>query len=234
MSAELLSETIHRIWLPMIDDSSKTLIEKLVTPMDPVLLSLKPIEEMKKFINAGDPRNALERYRELPEKLQKQKMILLIRYQAAQMLSLDEYELAIEDYRTNFPNDGSLDLLLIDGYFLKKDYRKVIECIDRTNEHLGGDSWLTALKGSMLAQIGCFEESRAEIQQAITMEPDFLDVYLVALSASVLAKNNANIVEDLTRLEALFGLEIKDLTEVPEYEDFVKSPEFENWMKSRK
>ena len=201
--------------------------------MDPAYASLKPMNEMHDLIREGQNQRALEVYKRLPAAVKKQKRLLLCRLMAAQEVSVEEHESAINDFRETFPKDACLDFILIDGYLLKKEFDKSIECIRRVSADIGGDVWLTSLQGNVLAQAGRFDEAKVKIDEAIKLEPDFKDLYLNALSLAIRAKNNANIAENLTLLENNFGVEIGDLTEIPDYADFVMSPEYEKWLESR-
>jgi tetratricopeptide (TPR) repeat protein len=233
-TAERMSDSIHRVWLSALENSSKTFWDRLLKPVDPVLASLKPLSEMTRLNREGQFERSLEVYGKLPEKLQSQKLLLLARLMAAQNLTSEEYEAAIDDFRKFHPHDPSLDFFLIDGYVLKKEFDKCLKCIERTEESLGGDSWLVSLRGSVLAQAGRYEEATDAAHTAIDMEPDFKDLYLNALAIALAAKNNTDIARHLTELESIFGEEIADLTEIPDYEDFVESPEYQKWMESRK
>ncbi len=234
LTAERISETVRRVWLPLASEVSKNVLEKWLKPVDPLITAIGSLNKMQGFIQDGQFEQALDVYRKLPENVQTTKVMLLFQLRAAMNTTEEDYAKAIEDYRKAFPRDAALDFLLIDGYSLKEDYEKALECINRTNESLGGDTWMVCLRGNAFAKMGRFEEAREAVEEAIENEPDLEDAYWTAISISILGKNDDDTVRYLTCIEELFGKTLGDLTEVPFYADFVKTPQFENWIEARK
>lgn len=232
-SAERISDTIRRIWLPLVAESTKNLVQRFTQAPDPLIGSILKITEMQKLVRDGQPDKALELFRSLPEKAQHEKVFLLLRLGAAQAVSDEEHSEAIEDFRKYHPNDAALDFLLIDGYVLKKKLEQALECIDRTNKSVGGDSCLLAMRGSVLAQLKRFDEAKTVMEKVIKLEPDLRDNYFVAIEVSLVAKNYEDTVKYINATESVFNVKFGNLTEIPVYADFVKSPEYEKWVESR-
>ena len=70
----------------------------------------------------------------------------MIRLAAAMEVDDDEYLIAISDLRKAYPNDLASALHSIDFYFLKNEFGKMRESIDRVIDKLGPDSHLYGLK----------------------------------------------------------------------------------------
>lgn len=234
LSAERISETVRRIWLPLSVEASKTLIEKFTKPADPIMTQLQSLQTMQRMIANGQGELALNEYRKLPEKAQREKLFLIFRLQAAQQISEVEYGAAIDDFRKHHPGDMALDFILIDGYALQKNFEKSLECIDRTNKSVGGDAFLLTLRANVLARLDRFEEAQAAVSEAMKQEPDLLDAYLSGLGVSLLQKNYADTARFLNMIERDLGQPIVDITKIPDYAEFVKSPEYKKWMAFRK
>lgn len=233
-TAERLTDTLRRIWLPLTAESNKNLVQRLTQPADPLLVALQSISRFQKLVREGQAEQALKLYRELPEKAQGEKAFLLLRLAAAQMVSEEEHVEAIEDFRKFHPGDAALDFLLIDGYILKKDFEKALGCIERTNKNVGGDSCLLTMRANVLARLDRMEEAEKTIDEALKLEPDLLDNYFVAIEIALTNKNHAQTARYLTTLESDFGLQFDDLKKIPVYADFVKSPQYEKWIESKK
>lgn len=233
LSAERTSETIRRIWLPLSADVSKTFFERLLkpTPLMAALSSLKPLQQ---YLREGQFDRFMEAYYKLPEQVQHEKFLLLMRLQATQQISDEEYAKTIEVFRKHHPHDPALDFLLIDGYALKKEFEKSLECIDRTNEATGGDAYLVSTRAVTLAQLGRFDEAKKSADKAIEMEPAEQDSYWNAITVAILAKNDEETGNYLTLIENELHLQIGDLTQIPFYADFVKSGGYAKWLESRK
>lgn len=233
LTAERMSDTLRVFWRTVVAEASKTFLDRLFKPADPLAQSIRSISEMRAMIKDGQFEKAIEIYDKLPEKVQNEKIINLTRMQAAIQVSDDAYASSIEDYRQRFPGDAALDFLLIDGYFFKKDYEKMLDCIDRTSEHVGGDAWLLSMRAQTLAHLERFEQARDVAQEAIRLEPELQDVYWRAITVSLMGKDFDETVKLLNMVEQDLGLELADLTELHDYAEFVESPQYEAWMKSR-
>ncbi len=233
LSAERMTETLRVFWRTVAAEVSKTFIDRLFKPADPLVKSIRSIAEMRAMIKDGQYEKAIEIYETLPEKVQNEKIFNLIRMQAAIQVSDEAYASSIDDYRQRFPGDAALDFLLIDGYFFKKDYEKMLECIDRTSEHVGGDAWLLSMRAQALAYLERFEQAREVANDAIRLEPDLQDAYWRAITVSLMAKDFDETVKLLNMVEQDLGLELADLTEIPDYAEFVDSPQYKTWMESR-
>ena len=54
--------------------------------------------------------------------------------------------------------------------------------------------------------------------------------YISRLDLAVNEKDHATTLKILESLQDKFALSLKDLSEIPEYDDFVKSPEYKIWQ----
>ena len=121
---------------------------------------------MRKRIKAGEYQEALDVYRSLPEHLQKEKLVLITRIQAARRLKGKPYDEAVIAYRKTFPNEPNLDLIMIYAYHEHKLFDKVLASIDGLDRTVGGDPFLDVLradayfeKGDLAAAKHCARKS---------------------------------------------------------------------------
>lgn len=235
ISAERMSQTLHRNWLPIatqaIRAQGKKKNDAAANTFDAETQSILKIITLNK---EGKFPELLTEYGKSIESVRREKNILLIRLLAAQKVSDDEYMKSIDDFRKYYPQDPALDFILIDQFVLRKDYEKALACVDRTIEGLGKDSALLTTRANILLLNDQVAEALQEIKKAIIAEPDLVDPYSAALDISIAAKDDDETAALLTVLETRFGYEWKDLRKVPGFNDFVKSPQYAEWVKTQK
>jgi hypothetical protein len=137
-SAEPLSQTLRRAFLPVVAQASRGLIGRFTDTENEFIRNAEALRRLGRANVEQRSVEALQIYRELPESLQRDKSILLIRLRAAQRASADEYAQAIKAFHTFHSNDPCLDFISIDGYAMQGDFPKAIEAIGRVNDAVGG------------------------------------------------------------------------------------------------
>jgi hypothetical protein len=101
------------------------------------------IPQIKKLNQEGSYVLAYEKIKQAPEFVKKLRVFHMMTIMVTQNLSdLDIYEKAIDDFRKKFPTAKNLDMLLIDGYSLKKQYDKSMQAVNNLDKTLGGDPYL--------------------------------------------------------------------------------------------
>lgn len=234
LSAERISETFHRSWIPVAKEQLKTTDQKRNTETEPLIAKLNDFKKFTDLVGKEKFAEALKVYREFPEALQKDKNALLIRLRAAQAVSETEYSEVLDDFRKFYPDDIALDFLLIDSYTIRKQFALALKCVERTNKNVGGDPMLLVMQANLLVLLKQFPEARKSVESAILAEPDLSEAYAAGLDVSLGDQNFDETVKYLTVLEKQFGYKWKDLREVPVFEEFVKSPQFREWVETQK
>jgi predicted Zn-dependent protease len=173
----------------------------------------------------------LEQYNSLSEAARKLKLAMSVRLRAAAALSPEAYKAAVEEFRATYPNNPTIDLLLIDGYVLQKEYDKALASIDATERFVGGDGYLNVLRAGVLFQSGYAAEALKAARAASVAEPDTPFPYMQQFSSSVQVREHASTLEALLQLRRL-RRPIKDLTTDPLLADFVASPQYADWQKT--
>jgi predicted Zn-dependent protease len=189
---------------------------------------------------------ASHRYREaksvldgLEPRLRKEKSILIAQLTVAASLDVDgstgEYARAIAAFEEQFPDDPALELLSIDGYFLKGETDEALAAIDRLDARVGGDPYLDFMRGSMLLEAEQFDRARERAHAALEREPGLVDPHWLLVTVSLREKNFAETVRLFGTLESELGIEMEpDLMALePIYADFLQSDEYRAWLAAR-
>ncbi len=160
---------------------------------------------------------------------------MVIALTSAQSVSDKDYLQAIDDFRKAYPKDPAFDLILIDGYAMRKQYDETLQCIDRLNAAVGGrDAALLAKRAAMLLEQAKVAEARKAVDAAMAVEPDERDGYAVGLDVALAEKNFDDTAKFMTVLEKKFGLQWQNLEQVAEFAEFLKSPQYREWLKTQK
>ena len=138
--AEMLSETLSRL-LSLANEYSTKKYQSATAENDGAKLATA-WSEMTNRIKAGKYQEALDISRTLPDRLQKEKLILIMRIQAARGLKGEPYDQAVREYRKAFRNEPNMDLIMIDAYYAHKLFDLVLASIDGLDRTLGGDPYL--------------------------------------------------------------------------------------------
>lgn len=172
LSGELLSETIRRPFLTLaaqvkggVKGAEKEFLD-----------NASAIPTMAAMLKEQKFQQVMDMYRKLPTSVQKDKLFMLLRLQAAMQLDEKEYARAIADYESLFPTDPALNLISLDGLLLKKKYDACIQMIDRLDRGVGGDPYLKILRAGVYFESNRQEQAAELVRKAFEEEPGLKDI----------------------------------------------------------
>ena len=93
---------------------------------------------------------------------------------------------------------------------------------------------LHVLRAGIQYQAGDLPAADAAARKAIAEDPTLEDAYWQVATFSLDTRKYDTTVEMLDLLQKRFGVELEDLTKVPEYAEFVKSPQYRIWSQTQK
>lgn len=231
-SGENISTTLRRGFIEVAASANRNLLERLTGSERDFVKHIQKIQEITTASRSGQPKQALAVIKELPPSLQKQdKLILLLRIQAAQGTDEHEYETAVADFRSAFPNDPAVDMLSIDYHAVRKEYDQSIACIDRLEASVGGDPRLQIQRAGIHALAGDYTAALRDVHKLVEQEPDDADAYWALVSISLPAKQYGETLDALKTIRTKFSQDPGDMTQEEAYKGFVNSPEYQQWLK---
>ncbi len=189
---------------------------------------LTKVKEIKNCIATGEFKKGIELFESLPDEIKNMKSARIYQITLTTNYSDSMAIKAIEEYSSLFPDDPSLSLLLIDYYFLKKDYKKSLENVDLLIRHLPEDGHLHVIKSNLLVQLGEIEKAVYELEQSIEVEPYYTNGYYENLNYLITVKNYPKLVTLLYRFKDYLGLYYtKEMMKNDQgFSEFIKSEEF--------
>lgn len=132
MTGSRISESLTQVYDQLFKELDRSKYSSSPQWMD----SLSAIRQHMMQQNYTRAQELLE---QVPAHVRKGKMFQIARLEIADGLGPDEFEEAITEYETLFPNDESLNLLLINAYIIRQDFEKALEAIDKLDKLVGTD-----------------------------------------------------------------------------------------------
>lgn len=194
------------------------------------------LDNLQKFLLAVNKQGyaeAMKIHKKLSKEAANSRMVSLILVQAASATGNDEYyREALTRLAKHHSNDPSLAFILIDHYFYKQDFNKVVSIIDSLTKEFGvQDAAQLSMKADVLVEKGDYNGAVKAARIARKLEPDLEATYWSLLSANIGARNYRDAVKAGDVLEKKFNymLTKDNLSEDEYYQGFLNSKEFRNW-----
>lgn len=172
----------------------------------------------------------------LPERLRDSKQIQLIELRA--MTDEPGYQQVVERLERAFPDDPALDLVSVDGYYLRKDVPGLMKVLERLDRRVGGDPYIGLLRANAY-QLDPTPDNLALAETAARAAtvalPDVEDAWWSLVSALLLRRDHAGVVAILDLMKARFGTTVSAEAMAGEdlWRTFLASPEYQAWLNER-
>jgi tetratricopeptide (TPR) repeat protein len=135
MSGENLSETLKTLFVQFKDEFKE--------PSNSESAGwIKKMPDIRSLITKGKHQEALDIYNSMPEKIKMGRLFQIVHVEICSGLTDEEYNKAITDYERLYPNEPNMQLLLIDGYILRKDYDKALNAVNELDKMIDKDPLL--------------------------------------------------------------------------------------------
>ncbi len=228
-SGELMSQTIKRLYIMALAGNNLSALALITGEQSEFI---KHIDAFKKLSQtaSSQPDEALRIYRDLPKSLQQNKVVMLMRIQAAGNANESDYMEAMQDFRNAYPDDPAVDIQSIDWHFLRGEFDDALAAIEAVDEVVGGDPFLDTYRANILAGKGDIEQASAYLDKALEVYPHHTDSHWTRISLTLQQSDFAATLKYLKLMDESFEMQWGDLREIEEYAGFVASPYFQEWQ----
>lgn len=179
LSGETLAETMHSMFSNLYKKSLKN------NNYDNSLGGLNDLKEIKDLLNRGKAKEAQQMYEALPASLKKNKTVLLINVFICSRLTEDDYNAAIKEFNRLFPNQPNMSLMMIDGYFIQKDYQKMLGAVNALDAQIDKDPLLDYYRYLSYKLMLKQDSGLVCLNRLIKNMPDFQSGYIELISAKL-------------------------------------------------
>ncbi|MDO4583479.1 MAG: hypothetical protein Q4D62_05175 [Planctomycetia bacterium] len=135
------------------------------------ILFRENIDLIQKMYTAFDQQQyqkVLDYYDALPQELQANKSLQILRLQAAQQIGDPAiYAFVLTDLRNQMKGDVCVDFLSLDYFFQQKQYPEALRCLERIDRILGSDPYLEVYRCHALLFMGKRQEARQRYEKAL-------------------------------------------------------------------
>ena len=224
-----LVEQGRQMVAPMLADMDKGFLARLVNKSNISPGDAKQFGDMAKKFASQDYAGVVSIYQRLPPALRESMAASMMHINALQNLDDDDkYKQALKEAAKRF-NSASFQFMLVDVYYLDKEYDKASECIDNFMQTLEKDAALLALKSLMLNAKGDIKGAQTVLSEAFKLEPDCIFAHSKGLDVLLAAKDFAGLRDSMILLEQKGGYAFKDAMDDPLWDEFKKAPESARW-----
>lgn len=182
----------------------------------------------------GDDDEARRLMARLPPRVRNSKQVLLMELQLVPAEHPD-YLHVVEKIEREYPGDPAIDMVSIDGFFLRKEVGKLLAILDRLDRRVGGDPYLGYLRANAYlleptaANLAAAETS---VREAIAGLPDRWDVLFGLLTVQVKQKKYPEALATLTTLRDRFevGVDHDVVAADADWQLFLATPEYQQFI----
>jgi len=162
LTGENLSETMRSIYMQMDDNATNTASQWL-----------KKIPEMHTLINSSRYDEANNIFNQIPQDVRSGHAFQLLHLQVATGLGNEEYEKAMNEYNTLFPNDRAIPLLMIDAYVARHDYDKALQSVNELDSMINKDPLLDLYRAFCYNLLYNSEKQEEYLKRLVNTMPFF-------------------------------------------------------------
>jgi tetratricopeptide (TPR) repeat protein len=166
-TGENLSQTLHSLYVQF---SAKMKDESYFSANDEWLQKLPDIRQL---MSAGKYREASGLFNKIPADVQKGRTFQILHVEIGSGLTNDEYSAAIEEYKRLFPNEPNMQLLLLDGYVLHKEYDKALNAVNELDKQINKDPLLDYFRYLIYVLLENKPSAKESLERLVKNMPEF-------------------------------------------------------------
>ncbi|MCB1049239.1 MAG: hypothetical protein KDC71_01480 [Acidobacteria bacterium] len=205
-----------------------SLLEKLGGEKSKTLETAKSMQQIKSLRDSGKYQEAYDLLRALPPEIRKTRGVMAMGLAISANLDEETYRKEVETFVETFGEDSDLELMMIDHYFNRDDFKGLLGCLDRLDSSVGGDPFLNSIRFTAYRQLEDYAGADQAGRRYVQFFPKDQDFYLAMLTH---AAENAKHEDTAYWLSELTDRFEYDLDQVPNnalFATFVKTPEYRN------
>lgn len=103
---------------------------------------INSMPKIREKINEEEYEEAYELFMQIPEEGRKGKAFRIVFVEICSGLDEEKHQKAIDDLLAAYPDEANMQLILIDAYFIRKEYDKVLDAINAVDRMIDKDPFL--------------------------------------------------------------------------------------------
>jgi predicted Zn-dependent protease len=131
------------------------------------------LNKVNDWVQKGEYQKAKAIIDDLPVNLKLLKMVQIRDIQVSAQISDSLYYDAVDKFHRDFPGDPSLDIVLLNSYFDKKQYEEALACINRLDKRIDTDPFLDYYRSLIYNAMNKKAEAQQILEKLYKNLPDF-------------------------------------------------------------
>lgn len=205
LSGELLSETCKNLYITLLEEAknNKSGFSEAAMP------ELNDLPEIKKLFMSRKYKEAKDKLDNLPAYLRTSKTIQLMNIQVCAGIDFESFSKAIEEYKVAYPTAENINFIMIDGYFVQKDYEKALIAINKLDSQINKDPFLDYFRYLACYSLNKKAEGKKYLYRLTNSMPEFEDgfIELFGVYAEAGEKKQADSVKAIYMTKRNFNQE---------------------------
>ena len=181
MSGETLAETMANMFKSLFGTSND--------PSQKNLEGADDVVAVRKLMQRRNFADAKKKIDVLPDYIKATKSLMLLNVLICSELSNEEYSEAINSFKQKFPNEPNMNLMMIDGYCLQKDYTSMLAAINALDAQIDKDPLLDYYRYLSYNLLKKEDSARIYLTQLVKNKPDFQKGILELITVDLNEKN---------------------------------------------
>lgn len=227
LAGDYISNIMGQIFLPLLTADNANNNNKRET----FLQAINTLDAVKQQTAIADYQQAAQLFEQIPNELKQQKTFQLTLLAFADKISPQYYQTAIDNYEKQYPNDPSLQLILLNKLFLQKNYTQTLQCIDQLAQKVFNDPFLNFQRANTYWAMADTTNALNTAQKLINDIPDFIDGHLTLLIYAIEAQKYDIALSEMQTMVEWFSYEKSTLEQMlaDEFPQFIRSETFQKW-----
>lgn len=228
MAGENMSESVRRAYTSAFNDVS-TLD---VAPLESVSKAYAIGTQTRKLMQEKEFKKAQMLFNTIDSVNRKQKSLQLLHIQLSSALEEEVYVNAINEYEGLFPNDPSLNLVSIDGYFFKKNYSAVLDNIKKLEQQLPiKDPLLNLLRANCYYAMQKYDSAAMHFDFLVNDFAGYETFYWSSTESHYLAGHIEQALNVLDLIVEQLGYTKDDINLLLDESDLVSTELYKQWFR---
>ena len=184
-------------------------------------------------ISRNEIDSAIAQYKNLPKKY-KSNPVYVQRLITQSASSPRNYRRVMDIFYKEFKNNRKYDLIFLDYFYTKKQYRKALQVITRAEKRIGKDAGLSLVKALTYSEIGNSKKFYEMCLEALNDDMSYESTYFLLFDELIRQRKHKDAVLVLDILTKVFSYSFtRDRFENdPKYAQLTKTRSFNQWIKN--
>ncbi len=152
---------------------------------------IKAMPKIRTLINKQEYQEAYDLFEALPAEAKKNKAFRIVYIEICSGLGNELHKKSLRDFQAAFPNEPNMQLVLIDAFFLNKEYDKALNAVNAVDKMINKDPFLDYYRYLCYNIMENEEKANEHLMKVIKYDPDFEDAQLELIVTYLQEDNNA-------------------------------------------